>query len=134
MISSIPFPSDDIMMNSEQVAQIVIQNTSRYICAYWRSQERTILVEYVDEHEGDVEDTVAWFEIPDTMLIGDTVARIIDQDVYWHNDLRVFDDGEEADITLPMCRHDKYFNSRWLDYAEKGLAFQSTACLLPIIG
>jgi len=131
--ATIPVPSDNIMANTEQVAQIAIQNTSRYICTYWRPSEQTILVEYVDEHEDNVEDSITWFETPDTMIIGETVSYILNSDIYWNNDLSVSGDDELIDMSQPVCCKNTYFNNRWLDYAEKRFVFQSTVCLLHTI-
>jgi len=119
------------MANTEQVAQIAIQNTSHLICTYWRPQERTILIEYVDEHEDGGEASITWFEIPDTAIVGDTLSEILKSDLYWNSDLCVFGD---VDMTHPMCHEDTYFNNRWADYAEKRIAFQSSVSLLPVIG
>lgn len=117
----VPTPADDVMSNVEQVAQITVLD-DKVICTHWRGPEKTILVE-VTFGQNDT----TWYEIPDTMTVGYTLAHILEADVYSNNDLCVMlVDGLEIDPLHPMLNDATYFHSTWLDYAEKAVVFQSS--------
>ena len=119
----VPTPSDDVLSNAEQVAQISAPD--RLICTHWRGQEKTILVESVALSQNDT----TWYEIPETMTVGYTLANILEADIHSNHDLYVrFIEGRENAIepSHPMLNDATYFLSTWLDYAEKAVVFQSS--------
>jgi hypothetical protein len=117
----VPTPADDVLSNVEQVAQIYAPD--RLICTHWRGQEKTILVESVTFGQNDK----TWYEIPETMTVGYTLAHILEADVHSNNDLSVMlADGLEIDPLHPMLNDATYFHSTWLDYAEKAVVFQAS--------
>jgi hypothetical protein len=121
----VPTPADDVMSNMEQVAQITVLGADKLISTHWRGPEKTILVESVLLSQN----TVTWYEIPETMTVGHTLSHILEADVHSNHDLYIrFGDGCENEIepSHPMLHDATYFHSTWLDYAEKAIVFQSS--------